>query len=134
MRERRQGSLLDALKRWESFVNIEPQLDWISPSSGAGAHLAFPPARGGPRPKDGMRGGEHAGQRLGEAGRCVQPGREAGRCASLGEAVCWPGGRCVVRGWRPRAQAFALSEAAASVIRNGRLTMAYRSRKSFFDI
>ena len=30
-----------------------------------------------------------------------------------------------------RAQAFALSEAAASVIRNGRLTMAYRSRKSF---
>ena len=32
-----------------------------------------------------------------------------------------------------RAQAFALSEAAASVIRNGRLTMAYRSRKSFFS-
>ena len=32
-----------------------------------------------------------------------------------------------------RAQAFALSEAAASVIRNGRLTMAYRSRKSFSE-
>ena len=73
-RAQRAESIRGVVKRWESFVNIniEPQLDWISPSSGAGAHLAFPPARGGPRPEDGTRGGEHAGSR-------PTPGRGGGR-------------------------------------------------------
>ena len=131
MRERRQGSLLDALKRWESFVNIEPQLDWISPSSGAGAHLAFPTW-----PAEALVQRTECGAASMQANGWAKRGAVCSRDARLAGARRWArpyagrvGGASCVGG--ARAQAFALSEAAASVIRNGRLTMAYRSRKSF---
>ena len=76
-----------------------------------------------------------AGQRLSEARRRVRAGREAGRCASLGEAACWPGGRGFARrASEARAPVSALCDAAAGVARSGWLTMDYnyRSKRSFF--
>ena len=115
-------------KRWEYFVDIEPKLGFV----------CVP----GPKPTSRfLRPAEALVQRT----ECGAASMQANGWAKRG-AVCSRDARLAgVRRWaRPyagrvggascvggaRAQAFALSEAAASVIRNGRLTMAYRSRKS----